>query len=100
MLNSNRYSSNMEEYLLQHNVTISDFWIFVVLWIFGIVALFFMWRATIKLYMVEKKYNNDHNCLTWIGSIAISGILIPVLMMGAWHFINMVTTLLWNFNLY
>ena len=90
----------MEEYLLQHNVTISDFWIFVVLWILGIVALFFMWRSTIKLYMVEKKYNNDHNYLTWIGSIVISTVFIPVLMMGAWHFINMVTTLLWNFDLY
>ena len=90
----------MEQYLLQHNVTISDFWILVVFWIFGIVALFFMWRTTIKLYMVEKKYNNYHNYLTWITSIVISGILIPVLMMGAWHFINMVTTLFWNFNLY
>ena len=90
----------MEQYLLQHNVTISDFWILVVFWIFGIVSLFFMWRTTIKLYMVEKKYNHYHNYLTWITSIVISGILIPVLMMGAWHFINMVTTLLWNFNLY
>ena len=90
----------MEEYLLQHNVTISDFWINVVLWIFGIALLFFMWRATIKLYMVEKKYDHDHNCLTWITSIVISGIFMPVLMMGIWHFINMVTTLLWNFDLY
>jgi hypothetical protein len=90
----------MEEYLLQHNVTMSDFWILVVLWILGIVVLFFMWRATIKLYMVEKKCNYFHNYLTWIGSIVISGVFIPVLMMGAWHFINMVTTLLWNFDLY
>ena len=90
----------MEEYLLQHNVTMSDFWILVVLWICGIVALFLMWRATIKLYMDEKKCNHYHNILTWMTSIVISGVLIPVLMMGAWHFINMVTTLLWNFDLY
>ena len=90
----------MEEYLLQHNVTISDFWIFVVLWILGIVLLFFMWRATIKLYMVEKKYNHYHNYLTWIGSSVLTFVFGPVIVMGAWHFINMVTTLLWNFDLY
>lgn len=90
----------MEEYLLQHNVTMSDFWGLLFAWVFGVVLLFFLWRSTIKLYQTEKKYGHLHNYITWIGSSALTIVFGPAIVMGAWHFINMVTTLLWNFNLY
>lgn len=90
----------MEQYLLEHNVTMSDFWVFLFAWVFGVVLLFFLWRSTIKLYQIEKKHGHLHNYMTWIGSGALTFAIGPAIIMGAWHFINMATTLLWNFNLY
>ena len=90
----------MKEYLLSHNVTIFDFWFLVCAWIFGVILLIFLWMATVKAYKIETKYNEYHNLLFPATTIMISCIGVPVLAMGLWHFLNMILTLNFGFNLY
>lgn len=87
----------MEEYLLGHNVTMSDFWIFIVMWVLGLLFLIFLWKSSIKMANREESYDGG---VTYFTTIVISVIITPLLLMGAWHFINMVLTLLFGFDLY
>ena len=90
----------MEQYLLQHNVTMTDFWILFSLFVLGIAFMTYLWVKTIKLYKEEKENNLNHNWMMWIVSSLLTIKFLPVFIMGIWHFFNMVTTLLWNFDLY
>ena len=90
----------MEEYLLQHNVTIDTFWMLVALWVAGLALLILLWWRTIQIYKWEKKEGYHHVAIIYVGMGCLTWFEVPLLAMGAWHFINMVTTLLWGFNLY
>ena len=84
----------MEEYLLQHNVTMTDFWIFVVLWCIGAVILTLLWMTTIKVFKEEKKQDRLNATLMWIVvSTAITYVILPPLAMGAVHFVRMIIIL-------
>lgn len=80
----------MEQYLLLHNVTMTDFLIFIILGIFNIFFLVFVWIKAIKIYKMEKMYNEHHNAITWVGAISYTAVVTPFLLMGIWHLINMI----------
>lgn len=68
----------MEEYLLEHNIRMSDF-IFIVGWLAIIlVFLTFIWVITIQNYKLEKKFHMKHCFWFWIGDILLSIILVPI----------------------
>ncbi len=84
----------MEEYLLQHNVTMTDFWIFVVLWCIGTAILTLLWTKTIKVFKEEKKEDRLNATLMLIVvSTAITYVILPPLAMGAVHFVRMIIIL-------
>ena len=81
----------MKEYLLQHNVTMFDFWVFVGLFIAGVTMLVYFWRRLIKEWKDAPK---EVNFMTFFLALFMTGIIGPLLLMGAVHFIQMVLFLI------
>lgn len=93
------YGSNMEEYLALHNVSLLDFGIFVALWIIGAVLIW----CLVKMWFINmRKYKDDKmaNGLLTLTIIILLVVLFPVMVMGLWHFINMVLHLTMGSDLY
>ena len=87
----------MEEYLLGHNVTMQDFWIFLVMWVLDVLFMIYLWWKTQRMANKKCEYDGGMKYFTTILYTIVSA---PLLLMGAWHFINMVLTLLFGFDLY
>ena len=83
----------MEEYLLQHNVTMTDFWILALLWCLGLALLIYLWIKTVEIYKEEKRKQQFHNGIMWIASASLTYLILPLLVMGALNFVRMMTGL-------
>ena len=95
----------MEQYLLEHNLCLMDFYILVLFFVIGCAILFFMWRRALRLYKEEHKniWLKPSYLLTdaWIcASCLMTIVLAPYIICGLWHFINMVAILNYDYNLY
>ncbi len=92
----------MIEYLAAHNVTIVTFVIFVVLWL--MTAFFYGFGVYILIKNVKKMKTDPIAdgvaTYTLFALIAFSVTFGPVMVCGFWHFLNMVLTLCFGFNLY
>jgi len=89
----------MAEYLAQHNMSLVDFWICVGLWWLGAVFIWFI----VKMWFINmRKFGEDKsaNGLITLTVITILVIILPVMLMGLWHFINMVLSLTMHSDLY
>lgn len=81
----------MKEYLLQHNVTMLDFWIFVAGFILGAYILFYFWKRLIKEW---KDTDKEINIMLLIANTLMTGFIGTLLLMGAVHFVQMVLFLI------
>lgn len=90
----------METYLLNHNITIFDFSLLLILWIIGTLIFIFGWMGTYKLYKFECENGHFHNLITWLGMIVYTIWIGPIYFCGFWHFLNMILNLYFGFNLY
>lgn len=81
----------MKEYLLQHNVTMLDFWVFVGLFIAGVAMVVYFWRGLIKEWKGTPK---EVNFMALFLVLFMTGIIGTFLLMGAVHFIQMVLFLI------
>lgn len=81
----------MKEYLLQHNVTMLDFWIFVAGFILGAYILFYFWKRLIKEW---KDTDKEINIMLLIANTFMTGFIGTLLLMGAVHFVQMVLFLI------
>ena len=89
----------MREYLALHNVNLLTFWVFVFLWFLGVVVCWVL----VKMWFINmKKYKGDSmpNALFTLTVLVVLAVLLPVLAMGLWHFINMVLQLTVHSDLY
>ena len=80
----------MVVYLLQHNMTMRDFWIFLVMWVLGLLFLIFLWRQSWKVFNRDEAWDGGMLYFTTLGYTVVS---VPLLLMGAWHFILMIISL-------
>ena len=81
----------MKEYLLQHNVTMLDFWVFVAGFILGAYILFYFWKRLIKEW---KDTDKEINIILLIVTTLMTGFIGTLLLMGAVHFVQMVSFLI------
>lgn len=81
----------MKEYLLQHNVTMFDFWVFVGLFIAGVAMLVYFWKRLIKEWKTTPK---DVNFILFLVTLFMTGLVGTYLLMGAVHFVQMILFLL------
>ena len=89
----------MSEYLALHNMTMLDFWVFVVLWL---LCAALVW-VLIKMWIINmRKYRDDHmaNGMITLTVLVFLSVLIPMMVMGLWHFINMILHLTLGSDLY
>jgi len=86
----------MREYLALHNVTMLDFWILLGLWIAGVVLTYLLIRWWFR-NMEKEDVPNPMLTLFVIVFLVVFG---PVMLMGLWHFINMVLHLTLGSDLY
>ena len=89
----------MKEYLALHNVTMMDFWILTGLWILGAGLIYLL----IRMWIINmRKYKGDHmaNGMFTLTILVVLAVLVPVMFMGLWHFINMVLHLMLGSDLY
>lgn len=78
----------MREYLALHNVTMTDFWILLGLWIAGAVLIYLlirMWVTSLKKYRDDKSFIGLFTLVVLVILVFIG----PVMFMGLWHFIHM-----------
>ena len=92
----------MVEYLATHNVTMVGFVILLTLWLLG--AFLFGYGIYI-LVKNSKKIKTDPLAdavatYTLVGLVGFIIFLGPIMACGFWHFLNMVLTLCFGFNLY
>lgn len=81
----------MKEYLLQHNVTMLDFWVFVAGFILSAYLLFYFWKRLIKEW---KDTDKEINIILLIVNTLMTGFIGTLLLMGAVHFVQMVLFLI------
>jgi hypothetical protein len=80
----------MEEYLLEHNVTMSDFWVFVVMWVAALLFLILLWRLCVRIANKQEEWDGG---MTYFATIGYTVTCVPILALGAWHFIRMIAIL-------
>ncbi len=83
----------MSEYLALHNVTMTDFWILLGLWIAGAVLIYLL----IRMWVISQKKYRDDKSFIGMFTLVILVILVfigPVMFMGLWHFIHMLFTVI------
>ena len=81
----------MKEYLLQHNVTLFDFWVFVAMFFFGLAMLTYFWRRLVKEWKDTPK---EVNIMLLIVTALMTGCIGTYMLMGLVHFIQMILFLL------
>ena len=81
----------MKEYLLQHNVNLFDFWVFVGMFIAGVAMLWYFWSRLIKEWKTTDK---EVNIMLLLVTIMMTGCIGTYLLMGLVHFVQMVLFLI------
>ena len=71
-------------YLNAHNVTETDFWIFVALSVIGIVILIFAWRS----WAVIRRENKIPDGAAFFCAGVLTCVIAPLLLMGLVHLIQ------------
>lgn len=71
-------------YCLAHNVSETDFWIFVVLSILGTALIIFAWRT----WAVIRKEKQFPDTAALFCAIVLTGFIGPLLLMGLVHLIQ------------
>lgn len=92
----------MVEYLAAHNVTMVDFVILLALWLAGV---FLFWRGFRTLVKNAKEADTSPQAGAIANMMAVvlaasAIVFFPIMLCGFWHFLNMVLTLFFGFNLY
>ena len=82
-----------KDYLAVHNVTPVDFFILLALWLIIVILLARLWTNLLR------DYDKDDAPGIFAASF-FTLVLAPYILMGAWHFINMLTTIFFGFDMY
>lgn len=80
----------MVDYLLQHNVTMFDFWILLELFVVGTALLVRFFGYFILYYVKEKSPIGPDDIAMGLLALFVTGVVGTYLLMGAVHFIRMV----------
>ena len=71
-------------YCLAHNVTETDFWIFVALAVLGVALIVFSWASWARI----RKEKNIPAHLSLVYAISLTAFISPLLLMGLVHLIQ------------